>query len=128
MIYADKITSEDGIRELVAYRFPDLGNVSVDPHVPDRIGFCLECKCDSTGPLIWIQNRLMESGQYYTHGGRDDQLIDSVRIVGGKAFASIARSKFFSALPIKIVSPIDLNAFRVSYFPTTERPEDRWWI
>lgn len=117
MIYAHKIRSKDGIQEMLAYRFPELKGADVKP--PDKKlrphTCCLGFEADSSGPIIWLQNRLMESGQYYKSGGEDRvDLVEAVRVVGGKTYAQIARSKFWDRAPIDKVFPINKTTLQVA--------------
>ena len=118
MNYSNQIRTKQGVAELIAYRYPELAGAVVKP--TKKLGV----RSFSAGPLIWLQNRLMESGQYYQAEGRDDdEFIRCERMVGGGGVATVARSKLFSRLKVQIVSPINLASLRVAGDDTAK---DSW--
>jgi hypothetical protein len=81
---------------------------------------CLHESRSSAGPIIWVQNRLMESGQWHQAGCQGFHEEDNWNPIfgrngeGAKVDPSLAKPQFWNRYRWQVIEPIDLTAMRVA--------------
>ncbi len=81
---------------------------------------CLHERCSSAGPIIWVQNRLMESGQWHQAGCQGFHEEDSWTPIFGRngedaqVALSLSSPQFWKRFRWQVIEPIDLTAMRVA--------------